>query len=295
MQYRISHTTKYSYAEPASVCHNLVHLAPANFPRQAVHEYRLTVQPSPPTIVNRRDYFNNRVDYFSVTEPHQGLTITATSRVDVSPPTPIEDNPPWEQIAAQFRPGTPRILSVLQFAFKSRHIPMLEQLQQYAKISFTKNRPIFDAARELTKRIRTDFKYDAGATTIQTPVAEAFARRHGVCQDFAHVAIGCLRSLGLPARYVSGYLRTLPPPGKPRLVGADASHAWFSVYCGDKTGWIDMDPTNDVVCGADHVTAAWGRDFEDVTPIQGVVIGGGPHMMSVSVDVEPLESAAPAP
>ncbi|MEM6799626.1 MAG: transglutaminase family protein, partial [Planctomycetota bacterium] len=177
-----------------------------------------------------------------------------------------------------------------QFAFPSALAPTSPTLAEYAAESFTPGRPIVESLRDLNARINKDFDYDPRATTVTTPVLEAFAKRAGVCQDFAQVGISCLRSLGLAARYVSGYLRTAPPPGKPRLVGADASHAWLSLYCGE-LGWVDADPTNNTLAGADHVTVAVGRDYSDICPIQGVFVGGGSHVMSVSVDVAPIEVA----
>lgn len=222
------------------------------------------------------------------------MTITSTSRVTIKPPTSVTNSPAWEELAAL---GKQREfpLEVRQFLYPSRHIRFLPILAEYGKAAFTRGRPIVEAAMDLTSRIFTDYKYDSSATNIQTPLEEVVRQRHGVCQDFAHVGIGSLRALGLPARYVSGYLRTQPPPGKPRLVGADASHAWFSVFCGQELGWIDFDPTNKVMVGTDHITLAHGRDFEDVSPIQGVVMGGGTRSMQVGVDVMPLDPKTDKP
>ncbi|OYW11667.1 MAG: hypothetical protein B7Z55_19015 [Planctomycetales bacterium 12-60-4] len=185
---------------------------------------------------------------------------------------------------------SPLTLEALQFTFDSPSVTAPAAVGQYAAESFPAGRPILEGVRHLTTRIHEDFKFDPRATTVSTPVVEVFEHRRGVCQDFAHLEIAALRSLGIPARYVSGYLRTIPPPGRPRLVGTDASHAWLSVYCGE-AGWIDVDPTNDCIVSTDHITVAWGRDYSDVCPIKGVFVGGGTHQMTVSVDVQPLESS----
>ncbi|WDI41250.1 transglutaminase family protein [Bremerella sp. P1] len=287
MRYQVEHKTAYHYSEPASVAHNLLHLRVPTTHRQSVEDFALTVEPKPRSVVSRTDYFGNQVHYFALSEPHSGMTITATSRVVVKTPAPITTSPAWEDLAAHAK-DRDFPLEVRQYLFPSRHIRMLPILSEYGKAAFTRARPIVEAAMELTTRIYTEYKYDSNATNIFTPLEEVVRQRHGVCQDFAHVGIGALRALGLPARYVSGYLRTEPPPGKPRLVGADASHAWFSVFCGTDLGWIDFDPTNNVMVGTDHITLAHGRDFEDVSPIQGVVMGGGTRTMQVGVDVMPL-------
>ncbi len=290
MRYQVQHKTSYTYSEPASVAHNLLHLRVPTMLRQSVEDFALLVEPKPRSIVSRTDYFGNQVHYFALSEPHDGMTITSTSRVTVKPTVVPSTSPAWEDlVAAGRRDDFP--LEVRQFLFPSRHIGMLPILAEYGKAAFTKGRPVIDAATELTARIFKEYKYDSTVTSIQTPLEEVVRQRHGVCQDFAHVGIGTLRALGLPARYVSGYLRTSPPPGKPRLVGADASHAWFSVFCGTELGWIDFDPTNNVMVSTDHITLAHGRDFEDVSPIQGVVMGGGTRTMRVGVDVMPLDAS----
>lgn len=294
MRYQVQHKTAYRYSEPASVAHNLLHLRVPTTHRQSVEDFALLVEPKPRSVVSRTDYFGNQVHYFALSEPHDGMTITSTSRVTIKPPTSVTNSPAWEELAAL---GKQREfpLEVRQFLYPSRHIRFLPILTEYGKAAFTRGRPIVEAAMDLTSRIFTDYKYDSSATNIQTPLEEVVRQRHGVCQDFAHVGIGSLRALGLPARYVSGYLRTQPPPGKPRLVGADASHAWFSVFCGQELGWIDFDPTNKVMVGTDHITLAHGRDFEDVSPIQGVVMGGGTRSMQVGVDVMPLDPKTDKP
>ena len=287
MKYKISHTTKFSYSEPVPVCHNQVHLAPRDLPHQRCSDFALLLSPAPPDRDQRVDYFGNRIDYFSILEAHLGLTVTANSTIDVMEselPDPAT-TPAWESVVTLLRQDLSSAgLANQQFAFGSHHIPLHRTFADYARSSFPAGRPIMEAALDLTARIHRDFTYDPKATTISTSLMDVMTGRAGVCQDFAHFEIACLRSMGLAARYVSGYLRTTPPPGRPRLVGADASHAWASVWCGP-VGWIDFDPTNDTVPARDHITVAWGRDYADVCPIQGVVIGGGQHLMSVSVDV----------
>lgn len=292
MNYQISHTTTYEYPESVTTCQNVVHLAPRSVHHQTCNHHRLIVRPSPSSLTRRVDYFGNPVTHFSINEGHRKLTITSMSRIEVrSPVVPAAaDSPAWESVrdGLQTDRGA-RAVDNLQFCYDSPRIERSEELGDYAAPSFPTGRPIVEALLDLTKRVNSDFVYDAQATTVHTPLTEVFALRRGVCQDLAHVQIGCLRSLGLAARYVSGYLRTIPPPGKPRLVGADASHAWVSLYCG-AAGWIDVDPTNNLTVDTDHITIAWGRDYADVCPINGVFTGGGQHLMKVSADVEPLDT-----
>lgn len=291
MKYKVTHTTKYVYDAPVPVCHNIVYLSPRTTPLQICSRNRLTVSPTPATNTRRVDYFGNNVAAFSVANSHRVLQIAATSTVVVhgrTIPEPAQ-TVAWEQVRDSLRlDHSSKGLSRYQFAFASPHVPVHAELTSYAQQSFTPGRPILEAAQELNNRLYTDVKYDPRATTVSTPILEAFQNRRGVCQDLAHVMLGCLRPLGIAARYVSGYLRTLPPEGKPRLVGADASHAWVSVYCGD-AGWIDLDPTNNSFPQTEHITVAWGRDFGDVCPVAGMFIGGGKHKLEVAVVVTPVE------
>jgi transglutaminase-like putative cysteine protease len=238
-------------------------------------------------MTQHKDYFGNLVTATTVQVPHTLFEIKARSRVAFTPmsaPEP-EKTPPWEHVvAAVRRHDTPEDLDAFQYVFPSPIIPVSEDLARWAKDLFPPGEPFLKAASGLMERIFTRFTYDPGATTTTTPVATAFNLKRGVCQDFAHIAIACLRSLGLPARYVSGYLHTQPPPGKERLVGAEASHAWFAVYL-PGIGWVDLDPTNNVMPFDQHLTLAWGRDYSDVTPVKGTVLGGGAHQLSVAVDV----------
>lgn len=290
MNYRITHTTSYKYSSPVSVCHNVVMLSPRKSEYLECNSHRLNVRPIPDISEHRTDMFGNIVRRFSLEENHSQLTITATSHVTVLP----RELPAAETSAACSRVisgitdrSDPDWLDVVPFVFNSPRIQRSAEFAAFAAKVVQNDKPVVVAATDLTHRIYTEFKYDKQATHVDTPTETAFAGKHGVCQDFAHIAIACLRSVGLPARYVSGYLRTIPPEGKERLVGADQSHAWVSVYCGVEFGWIDFDPTNDCICGTDHVPIAIGRDYSDVVPIKGVFLGGGDPALSVSVDVAP--------
>ncbi len=288
MQYTITHQTKYDYGDVVPECFNIVRLAPRRIADQVCQGHELTIVPEPTERVKRVDYFGNQLEQFSIDMPHSSLEVTARSKVKVTSqqvPEPAA-SPAWETLVVPSSRGGIDLLST-QLAFDSVHVRSRPEFAAYAKVSFTNQRPVLDAAIELTHRIHEDFEFDPEATIVSTPVEEVFEKKAGVCQDFAHFQIACLRSLNLPARYVSGYLRTYPPPGKPRLVGADASHAWVGVNCGREIGWLDLDPTNDVIPSMDHVTIGWGRDYSDVCPIQGVFTGGGKTVMNVSVDVEP--------
>ncbi len=291
MKYKITHTTTYLYQSPVRVCHNLLLLTPRENTRLRCHSHRLQISPNPQISNHRVDFFGNHLRAFSIEESHRQLRVTATSRVQIQPQGDIhaDQSPPWEELvralAAQELKDS---VDASVYRFDSRRITRSTEFEDYAKASFTKGRSVFAGALSLMERIHREFKYDATATNVNTKASDAFRMRRGVCQDFAHIAISCLRSIGIPARYVSGYLRTIPPPGKPRLVGVDQSHAWLSVYCGDTLGWIDIDPTNNSVCQSDHVPIAWGRDYHDVVPLRGVFLGGGTHTLSVSVDVSPV-------
>jgi transglutaminase-like putative cysteine protease len=291
MIYRITHHTTYVYSEPVSLCHNLGHLTPRNGSRQSCLHSRLLVSPVPAVTSESVDYFGNRMTFFTIQEPHRELTVSAHQVTEVWPfdaPAPSA-TPPWEVVRDLLRGDTSAAgLDAYQFTFDSSYIKGAPDLTAYATASFAPDRPVLEAVLDLTHRIHKDFRYDPAATTVTTPLHRILSTRRGVCQDFAHLEIGCLRSLGLAARYVSGYLLTMPPPGQARLVGADASHAWASFYC-PGAGWIDVDPTNDLIPSDKHIVLAWGRDYGDVSPIKGVILGGGQHSVKVSVDVVPAE------
>jgi transglutaminase-like putative cysteine protease len=295
VKYRITHKTWYVYAELAPVCHNLVHLAPRETANQWCDNYSLLIEPTPAFLAERTDYFGNLTQYFSIENAHRKLEITAESTAEVQAPTMREaGSSPWRQCIvrpANEIPAEGENHSIdpvdYQLTLPSTRVPLVSDLRDYAAKSFTARVSIVEAIVDLTSRIHRDFKFDSRATTVNTPLADVLRLRRGVCQDFAHLATGCLRAMGLAARYTSGYLRTIPPPGKPRLVGADASHAWCSCWCGP-LGWVDFDPTNNCLVDDSYITIAWGRDYEDVCPIQGVFVGTGEHRIGVSVDVAPV-------
>jgi transglutaminase-like putative cysteine protease len=288
MRYHITHRTTYQYTEPVSVCHNLIRLAPRQMPGQVLNSYDLEVLPEPTTRTRRFDYFGNQADYFTIQEAHRELVIASTSQVDILPPPEVTTNSNWERVIELLsKDRSAQGLAAYQMTLPTERTSNLEALREYAAESFSTKRSLQDAAQELMARIHSDFVFDPFATTVHASTADLLSLRRGVCQDFTHFAIGCVRAMGLAARYVSGYLRTEPPPGSPRLVGADASHAWLSVYAGSNT-WMDFDPTNNLRAGTDHITVAWGRDYGDICPIQGVFVGGGQHAMHVGVDVVPV-------
>jgi transglutaminase-like putative cysteine protease len=294
MKFQVVHSTVYQYSEAVPVCHNELHLRPRENFRQSCLHHRLSVEPAPSRFEHRRDYFGNHVTFFAIQEPHDRLKIVSESLVEVRPPQSIDParTPAWEEIRDHFALGQPPWwLEARQYVLQSQYVPLGPDLVGYASASFPLGRPWLEGVLDLTRRIFKEFVYDPRATTISTPVAEVLRIRRGVCQDFAHLQIACLRSLGLPARYVSGYLMTVPPPGMPRLIGSDASHAWVSAFC-PEIGWIDIDPTNNQMPSLHHITLGWGRDYFDVSPVKGVITGGGQHRVRVSVDVTPLEPVA---
>lgn len=294
MRYRCRHTTRYDYGEDVPVSHHVVHLTARRHPLQRCRRNLLTVQPGGNVVrADQLDYFGNPITYLAVQEPHRHLVITAESEMEVFPTPPMNAaaTPSWERLRDAVRTGMPVPNDdgeILQYAFDSTLVPTGPELAAYAAPSFTPEQPVALGAIDLMRRINRDFTFDPLATTVATPLRQVLANRRGVCQDFAHLIVGALRSLGLPARYVSGYLRTLPPPGRPRLIGADMSHAWGSVWCGGGQ-WLDLCPTNGRVTDQDFITVAWGRDYDDVSPVRGVIHGGAGHGLLVEVDVEPLE------
>ena len=292
MLYNVSHRTTYRYSYPVSVGEHVACLKPRSFSRNKLVQNKLTIDPQPSTLTERIDYFGNILSFFTVEEPHKVLIVEAKSQVEIESRanSATSFSLPWEE-SAKFlaEDRSDEGLAAYQFQFASPRVRLNQEFASYALESFTPGRPMRKALMELTSRIYTDFRFDSKATTVRTPPEEVFLKRHGVCQDFAHVEIACLRSINVAARYVSGYLRTYPPPGKPRMVGADASHAWISAYSRDE-GWLDMDPTNNVAPTDGHVTLAWGRDYGDVSPLRGLILGRGGNTLQVEVDVEPLMS-----
>ena len=287
MIYEVSHRTVYRYSQPVSISHHLLHLTPRPAVFQTCRDSAIELAPAPSVRAPGTDYFGNPTTFVTVQQNHVELVLHALSIIEVEPREVPEAaaTPAWEAVRDRAQDErSPEALEALEFAFASPYVPLLPELRAYAARSFTPGRPVLEAARELTHRVFADFKYDPTATTLTTGVAEAFALRRGVCQDFAHIELACLRALGLPSRYVSGYLVTRPPEGTERLVGADASHAWLSLWVPGHD-WVDLDPTNDLIPGDEHITVAWGRDYGDVSPVSGVMFGGGGHRVSVAVDV----------
>ncbi|WP_251976426.1 transglutaminase family protein [Salinicola avicenniae] len=285
MRYRVCHTTRYEYAAPVSLCHNEARLTPRPLAWQEVGETALEVSPNPSVLQSRRDFFGNEVSFFSVQELHQVLQVTASTEVETRPrpSPPASANRDWQQAVRHAR-GKP---ALRQFQLDSPFVARHAALARFATPSFPVGRGLLDAVNDLNQRLFDTFAYDPEFSTLATPVLDVLHARRGVCQDFAHLMIACLRSLGLAARYVSGYLETLPPPGQPRLVGADASHAWLGVYL-PTWGWLELDPTNGTWPDERHLVLGWGRDYGDVPPLKGVMNGGGSHQLAVAVDVEPL-------
>lgn len=310
MKYRITHSTLYQYSQLVGLCQNEARLQPRDFWRQQCQSSRFEINPEPGDFHERYDFFGNRVAYFAIQQAHQRLMVTAVSEVTVFPRQSsgdLADLTAWEQVRdrlqggheqiqtqsqsqsqSQQQDGCDELLDARLYLLDSPMVSTSAELADYAQSSFLPNRPLVQVVADLMQRIHVDFTYDPSFTTIATPLSEVLHFRRGVCQDFAHLAIGCLRSMGIAARYVSGYVETQPEPGTQRLVGADASHAWFAVYV-PGLGWLEFDPTNNKLPFDQHITLAWGRDYTDVTPLKGIAFGGGQHTLSVSVDVLRLE------
>jgi len=298
MKYRIRHITEYEYGFPVTLGYNRAHLLPRDTAKQKCLSTQVRISPLPGTANQREDYFGNNTYHFNLEDAHKSLTIDVVSEIEmVDAHSASAMNLDLGITCAEARQlvmnGTSdEIISAREFLLNSPMIHEGEFLAEYARELFTDERPLLSAVRELTTKIFDEFTYDPEFTTVATPLADVMEHKRGVCQDFAHLAIGCLRSLGYPARYVSGYLETLPPPGQEKLVGSDASHAWFAVYSPTE-GWFEFDPTNDNMPADQHIVTAYGRDYSDVTPLRGVVFGGGgSQTLSVSVDVARLSEPA---
>lgn len=288
MRYRIRHLTRYDYADTVTLSQNVAHLAIRHGDGQSVLSQRLDIEPMPSALRRRVDYFGNAADFFVIASGHRRLVVVSHAEVEVVSADACDPlaTPPWDAPEVQ---GGGQDASAWEYRFDSAQIPCAADLRAYAQADFPAGRPVLDAAVALNRRIHDEFAYDPKATSVATPVLDALEMRRGVCQDFAQVLIGCLRTLGLCARYVSGYLETSPPPGRPRLVGADATHAWVQLWCGVDAGWIDLDPTNACIAGDRHIRVAIGRDFSDVSPLKGMVLGGGQAEVTVGVDVERVD------
>jgi transglutaminase-like putative cysteine protease len=291
--YDLRHLTTYRYQAPVSFTRCALRLSPADTASQHLLKNEIQITPPPATTAGRTGAFGERVLAVTVETPHRELKIEARSRVSVTRRILPDDqgSPAWERVRdAACAARSLDFASPAHFLFPTPMTPLLDAFTNYGRDCFAGGAPILAAAKSLSERIHRDFAYDPKATVVTTPAIKAFAARRGVCQDFAHIMIAALRGLGLPTAYVSGYLRTTPPPGKPRLQGADATHAWISLWCGEDLGWIDFDPTNALVVGDEHIELAVGRDYADVAPIDGVILGGGEQAVSVAVDVVPVES-----
>ncbi len=288
--FEVSHRTTYNYRRPVAQSHHLLHLHPRQLASQQVIRHSVLIDPAPVKQQEIVDYFGNVAVLLRIEDEHSEFVVHARSTVELVPPGEIDFavSTPWETVVGQMHGNATNEagIDVVQYVCASRHVPKSRELMQFADPSFPPGRPVLAGAMDLTARIFKEFKFDPAATDVSTPVSTVLRQKRGVCQDFAHLAIAALRSLGLPARYVSGYLLTRPPPGQPKLAGADASHAWVSVWA-PEVGWVDFDPTNGVVPSGEHITVAYGRDYEDISPISGVLLGGGAQSMTVAVDVEP--------
>lgn len=290
MLYDINHRTTFAYSVSVATSQHLLHLAPRPCKNQTTHYRAIIVEPAPTVRKEDVDFFGNPTTYLTMEEPHERLTIVSTARVERhAEDVPMAwTTPPWDSSPDRAWQGDRDTLDAYQFVFDSP-MALSTQAADYARPSFLPGRPILESAIDLMGRINSDFKYEEGVTDVQTPVDRVLAERRGVCQDFAHLQIACFRAMGLAARYVSGYLVTRPPEGQEKLIGADASHAWVSIWVpGQK--WVDLDPTNNILPGYEHITVAWGRDYGDVSPINGFVVGGGQHTVEVAVDVRPVTS-----
>jgi transglutaminase-like putative cysteine protease len=291
MRYQVVHETRYRYENPVVLSQQLLHLRPRELPWQTVQAHRLTLDPEPGELSERADYFGNPVTQCLLAAPHAALAVRSEALVEVVPRPAPAPGEPWEQLRERLeRAGGDPQGAPAQYLYESPQVECFRDLADFAARSFARGLDIVPAALDLTRRIHAEFRFDPKATSIATPLRQVLAKRRGVCQDFAHLMIGCLRTLGLAARYVSGYILTTPPPGKPRRIGADASHAWVAVYCGAQAGWVELDPTNDCLVEDEHITLGWGRDFSDVTPMRGVILGGGEQSLEVRVTVTPVES-----
>ena len=294
MLLHVLHETRYAYAPAVRTAQHMAHLKPATTPTQRLLRHTLAIDPAPAACSERVDVFGNTRNFFSLQFSHDALRVQAESLVSTTPPAEPAAGLPWEQAVERMRYNRAgRYDPAAEFGFASPYVPRDEAFVAYAKASFEPGRPLAQAARELMRRIHADFEFETTATDVNTPALQALALRKGVCQDLAHVMLGCLRSLGLPGRYVSGYLLTEPAPGQRRLVGCDASHAWVSVYLPGEEGpgeWLALDPTHDRAAGEDYVTLAMGRDYSDVSPMRGVIHGGANHTLRVAVTVTPVEA-----
>jgi len=286
MNYSISHKTTYSYFEPVSLCHNIIRLKPRNTGKQLCRETVIRITPEPDSIDEYEDFFGNRVLYFSIDREHRQLEVQVVSSIEKEEDANFMQVPSFtvKEVLELLEQKGPLYNEARQFILDTPMTRWNDDIHEYALCSFKPERTLKDAAADLMKRIHTDFEFRPGFTTIATPLSTVMQQRKGVCQDFAHLAIACVRSIGLPARYVSGYIETISPAGQEKLVGTDASHAWFSVFI-PSFGWLDLDPTNNLLPSTQHITIGWGRDYSDIAPLRGIIVSSGLHELSVAVDV----------
>ena len=288
MEYQITHITEYEYFQPIAICNNIAKLLIRNTSDQQSIKTNININPEPDRISEYVDFFGNKVLYFAIQQEHKKLTVSIQSIIEKTVSSPIQVNIysdlAWNEIHALLLDVTPEHIEAKQFISETDYTKTSSEIHEYALKSFINGRSFFESTKELMQRIYTDFEFKPGSTNVTTPLIEVMKERKGVCQDFAHLSIACIRSVGLPARYVSGYIETAAPEGKEKLFGVDASHAWFSIYI-PNTGWIDFDPTNNIIPSQQHITIGWGRDYADITPLKGVILSSGKHKLSVSVDV----------
>jgi transglutaminase-like putative cysteine protease len=291
MHHKVIHITDYTYQVPVSLCHNVVRLIPRSTNKQFCKKSTVKIDPEPDLVLDYEDFYGNRLFYFSIEKEHKKLSVEVVSEIEKLLPADEqlpENNPvSREEVYSLMAGGTPDLVEVKQFIAATPMTMADDAIAAYALQSFVPGISLFNAVKNLMHRIFTDFKFQSGFTTISTPLSVVMKERKGVCQDFAHLAIACVRSLNLPSRYVSGYIETMPPEGEEKLMGTDASHAWFSVYI-PGSGWVDFDPTNNLLPADQHITIGWGRDYEDITPLRGVIMSSGRHELKVSVDVKRL-------
>jgi len=289
MKYTIRHKTAYTYLEPVSLCHNIARLVPRNTDEQICKNTSIHIEPVPDRINEYEDFFGNKVIYFSIEKEHWELTVNVTSEVErkdlAESKIKIYRKEGLEEIQNEIMNLESGSVDIKQYLFETAMTAWNDDVLNYTLQYFLPGRPVLEAVEDLTNRIHIDFEYKPGHTTISTPLSVVMQERKGVCQDFAHLGIACLRSVGLPARYVSGYIETISPKGVEKLIGTDASHAWFSVYV-PGIGWMDFDPTNNCSVSDQHITIGWGRDYADIAPLEGIILSSGSHELTVSVDVK---------
>jgi transglutaminase-like putative cysteine protease len=291
--FRLLHRTTYTYESPVTFARCVLRLTPPSSATQTVLESSILVTPAPVSATGRTGPFGEQVLSVVVDQPHEALVIEARALVDVhAPPIGLPLSQPWDHIQARaLRTASLSPDDPAAFLYPTGRTPLVPEITRYARASFPSGRALVEGLAELMSRIPADFIYDGDATEVSTPPQQAFEARRGVCQDFAHIMLCGLRGLGLPAAYVSGYLRTYPPPGRPRLEGADATHAWVSAWCGDERGWIGFDPTNALLVENDHIVLAVGRDYADIAPVEGIILAPGEQTLKVEVDVAPQDEA----